>query len=153
MRVCLDNTTRVAYINHKEVQEALLLHWSETNLALSGAHVAGKENVQADFLSQHQLDPGEWSLETSVFHSIVQLLGHANYESDGICLHCQSGPLLQPLERKEVRTGHASANLANELFPLRLLIGHLLQRIEPHQRLRESWWCRIGCGGLGMGIS
>ncbi|XP_030062722.1 MBT domain-containing protein 1 [Microcaecilia unicolor] len=84
VRVLSDNASAVAYINRQGgtrcrllCREAeSLLAWAEIHLtAISASHVAGVDNVQADFLSRHTLDPGEWALSDRAFQLIVQRWG------------------------------------------------------------------------------
>ncbi|XP_041428609.1 uncharacterized protein LOC121397011 [Xenopus laevis] len=82
IRVQCDNATAVAYINRQggtrskgELKEAeKIILWTERNLVQLSA-IPGVSNVQADFLSRHQIDSGEWELHLEVFEDIVQKWG------------------------------------------------------------------------------
>jgi len=80
----LDNTTAVAYINHKggmrsETCNSLakdIWFWAmERNIWLSAAHVPGDLNVIADLKSREFKDNTEWSLNIEMFDTIRKHFG------------------------------------------------------------------------------
>ena len=84
VRLQMDNTTAVSYINHmggtkshhcnalaKEMWE-----WSaERNIELSAAHLPGKDNVQADHESRNFNERTEWKLDERVFKKVKRTFG------------------------------------------------------------------------------
>jgi hypothetical protein len=78
VRVYMDNTTSCAYIQKlggksgtlDELARSIWFWCIERNIHLSAAHVAGKENVEADELSRKHNDDLEWSIKESVFAKI-----------------------------------------------------------------------------------
>ncbi|KAI8480797.1 hypothetical protein Bbelb_414820 [Branchiostoma belcheri] len=72
VRVHSDNSTVVAYLNRLGGTRSLALlnatldlwQWcADRNLSLSAKHIAGRENIRADFCSRHFSVATEWSLE------------------------------------------------------------------------------------------
>lgn len=91
VRVLWDNTSTVAYINSQggtgstsltEISFHPLKKQSNL-LQLGTAHVAGKENLQADFLSRHQTSR-RVVLGGHSIPSVDPVLGHTGFRSDGI---------------------------------------------------------------------
>lgn len=83
IRLRLDNTTAVAYINHMGGSKSLACNeiakemWAwclDRNIWLSAAHVPGTENI-ADSESRRQHDYMEWKLDSNIFKHIVSKLG------------------------------------------------------------------------------
>ncbi|XP_040294193.1 uncharacterized protein LOC121005490 [Bufo bufo] len=79
-----DNATAVAFIQHQGGTRHRLLQnlankifsWAEGNIqSLSAVHLKGVLNIQADYLSRHRLDPGEWMLAPEAFHLITKKWG------------------------------------------------------------------------------
>lgn len=79
-----DNTTTKAHINRQGgtrsrslmLEAETLCHWAESHLlSLTADHIAGTDNVQADWLSRATVDPSEWRLHPSLFAEIVDRLG------------------------------------------------------------------------------
>ncbi|XP_057365008.1 uncharacterized protein LOC130685703 [Daphnia carinata] len=82
IRVFLDNSTAVAYINHcgGSRSQALtnvsaqLTTWCENRgISLEAVHVAGKLNIIADEESRAGPDAGDWKLDPRVFKCIQEL--------------------------------------------------------------------------------
>lgn len=136
----LDNATTVTYITHQEGTGSVhleceitsLLAWVEDNLlTLSVAHVAGKDNVAANFLSQHHLNPGKWTLNTKIFALLVQCWGASIMD----LRVSKNGSFLQQEKGVHVRwPGCVSAALAHRgaavcVFPSWMLIDRMVQRI------------------------
>lgn len=83
VRLMIDNTTAVCYIREmggsKSMQCNKIAHdiweWAmERNIWLSAQHVAGVNNVDADFRSRHFKENHEWMLNPYIFKSIVRSL-------------------------------------------------------------------------------
>ena len=80
IRIQLDNTTAVAYINRQGGRKikcnALareLWRWCyDRRIWLSATHLPGVANVQADYLSRTDHDNTEWRLDPSVFVDITE---------------------------------------------------------------------------------
>ncbi|XP_063770427.1 uncharacterized protein LOC134901984 [Pseudophryne corroboree] len=75
-----NNITAVAHVNcqggtrsRAAMAEATrILRWAENHVsALSAVFIPGVDNLEADFLSRHDLHPGEWGLHPEVFTQIV----------------------------------------------------------------------------------
>ena len=82
IRILLDNTTAISYINHmggthsQICNDVTSLIWSwckDKGIWLSAAHIPGHENFIADYKSRHFQDNKEWSLNFSAFLSLTQL--------------------------------------------------------------------------------
>ncbi|KAM4697915.1 uncharacterized protein WCC33_013536 [Rhinophrynus dorsalis] len=79
-----DNFTAVQYILNQGGTRSYQLNclaikillWAEHNLhALTASFLSGHLNTQADYLSRHQLDPGEWELNPKISQLVVANLG------------------------------------------------------------------------------
>ena len=79
IRIHLDNTTAVCYINKgggtrsKRLTDLaeLLIAWCEhRNIAIIAVHVAGKLNVIADEESRSKWDSSDWKLSSKIFLSL-----------------------------------------------------------------------------------
>ncbi|XP_018105397.1 uncharacterized protein LOC108709773 [Xenopus laevis] len=79
IKIRSDNATAVVYVQRQGgtksarlIEElSTIMSWVEINFrGLVAFYVPGKMNVQADFLSRNALEPGEWSLNLSVFQTI-----------------------------------------------------------------------------------
>ncbi len=84
IRLMIDNTTAVAYINHmggsksKQCNRVArkIWKWAEKRgVWISAAHVPGKKNVLADYYSRKQNDSKEWTITREVFSYITNILG------------------------------------------------------------------------------
>ena len=81
IRLELDNTTAVAYINRQGGTHSAQLctlaidiwQWAKRrNLFLYAVHLPGKLNVDADYLSRHVRESGDWMLPRSTFRIIQE---------------------------------------------------------------------------------
>lgn len=79
-----DNTATVAYINHQGGLKSRSLYtefealWQFViphNITLRASHLAGVDNLLADFLSRHRADPTEWALSRKVARRLFSLWG------------------------------------------------------------------------------
>ena len=84
IQIQLDNVTAVSYINHmggthsvlcNELTKELILWCKTRDIWLSAAHIAGKDNVEADALSRKIKSNTEWMLNASQFDSLCELYG------------------------------------------------------------------------------
>ena len=82
IRILLDNTTAISYINHMDGTHSQIcndvtnLIWSwckDKGIWLSAAHIPGHENYIADYKSRHFQDNKELSLNFSAFLSLTRL--------------------------------------------------------------------------------
>ncbi|KZS20625.1 Uncharacterized protein APZ42_012631 [Daphnia magna] len=82
VRLILDNSTAVAYINHGGGTRSLaltriakeLVAWCEKKeLPVEAVHIAGKLNVEADAESIAEPDASDWKLDEEVFRNIYRL--------------------------------------------------------------------------------
>ncbi len=84
VKLMIDNTTAVAYINHMGGSHSIRCNkvatdmWSwaaPRGIWLTAAHIPGVHNTLADYYSRKQKDSKEWALSTHIFHSLVTLFG------------------------------------------------------------------------------
>ena len=84
IRLMIDNTTAVAYINHMGGSKSWqcnriarkIWKWAEKRgIWISAAHVPGVKNVLADYYSREQNDSKEWSLTEGIFQEITTNFG------------------------------------------------------------------------------
>ena len=50
-------------------------HLIDNNINLTVEHIAGKDNIQADWESRNQKDSSEWKLDPSIFQALCQIWG------------------------------------------------------------------------------
>ena len=84
IRLEIDNTTTVAYLNHQGGTHSRrlctlaiqVLEWAAArHLELEAVHVPGALNHTADYLSRHVEETGDWMLPYHVFTTIQQTFG------------------------------------------------------------------------------
>ena len=84
VRLRLDNTTAVAYINHMGGSKSSrcnglakqMWEWcNQRHIWISAAHLPGKQNTIADFQSRKFNDQTEWMLNKNVFKQLIQIMG------------------------------------------------------------------------------
>ena len=84
LRIELDNTTAVAYINNmggthsvacNAITKTLLLWCKARGIWLSACHIPGKDNTVADSYSRKQSIHTEWSLNVNVFSHLCEIYG------------------------------------------------------------------------------
>ena len=84
IRIMMDNTTAISYLNHMGGTKSRLCHalsrdiwlWAEKRrLWLTAAHIPGKENTAADLYSRKFADSKEWSVSFSIFKVISDYFG------------------------------------------------------------------------------
>ena len=84
VRLRMDNTTAVAYVNRLGGTHSLVLsnlalalwEWAQKNsIMLSAEHYAGHLNTVADWESRHFRDASNWRLDQNVFSSLMQIRG------------------------------------------------------------------------------
>ena len=84
IRLRLDNTTAVAYINHMGGSKSSrcnglakqMWEWcNQRHIWISAAHLPGKQNTIADFQSRKFNDQTEWMLNKNMFKQIIQIMG------------------------------------------------------------------------------
>ena len=84
VRLRLDNTTAVAYINHMGGSKSSrcnglakqMWEWcNQRHIWISAAHLPGKQNTIADFQSRKFNDQTEWMLNKNMFKQLIQIMG------------------------------------------------------------------------------
>ena len=84
VRLRMDNTTAVAYVNRLGGTHSLVLsnlalalwEWAQKNsIMLRAEHYAGHLNTVADWESRHFRDASNWRLDQNVFSSLMQIRG------------------------------------------------------------------------------
>ena len=84
VRLIIDNTTAVAYINHMGGSKSakcnkvarLIWKWAEKHgVWISAAHVPGKKNILADYYSRKQNDAKEWAITKCTFLKVTDIFG------------------------------------------------------------------------------
>lgn len=143
IKIEMDNTTAVAYVNHKggsrtEVCndiEKMMWEWCfERNIWLTATHISGVSNVYADKKSRIFNDQTEWMLNRSVFLRITELLGTPDIDLFASRLNYQLKPFVSWQADPEALTVDAFSiswkpyNLCY-MFPPFSLISHTLQKL------------------------
>ena len=103
VRIFLDNTTAVAYINNMGGTHSLecnhiartIWMWCITqDIWLSAAHLPGKCNTAADKASRIFHDHTEWKLDSNIYVSITQALGAPSIDLFASRLNFQTKPYI-----------------------------------------------------------
>ena len=89
VKLLVDNTTAVAYINHmggvrsilcNKVTKDIWLWCRNRNIWLTAAHIPGASNVEADHESRSFHDETEWKLNSQIFFKIACILGNPSID-------------------------------------------------------------------------
>lgn len=89
IRIFIDNTTAVSYINNMGGSKSVVLNslaikvweWSiARNLWVSAVHIAGKLNIEADEKSRKFNDKHEWKINEQCFNDILELFPKINID-------------------------------------------------------------------------
>lgn len=84
VKILTDNTTAVSYLNKmggiksqkcNDIAKQIWLWAISQDLWLTAAHIAGKDNCQADIQSRKFNDQTEWQLQTDIFKKLCALWG------------------------------------------------------------------------------
>jgi hypothetical protein len=88
--ICIrsDNSSAVSYINNQggsiislsEIAKEIFLWCDKRNIVISAVHIAGKNNVTADYLSRSFSDSTEWKLNEIIFENICKALFHPDID-------------------------------------------------------------------------
>ncbi|XP_029460045.1 uncharacterized protein LOC115092844 isoform X1 [Rhinatrema bivittatum] len=147
VRILSDNATTVAYINSQggtrsrlvAAEADQLLAWAERNLQhIAVSHIAGVDNIQADFLSRQQLDPGEWELSEEAMQLLIRRWGVPRLDLMATRANAKAARFFS-CRREHGAEGVDAlvlswpSNVLLYVFPPWPLVGKVLRRIEPHQ--------------------
>ncbi|KAK6169841.1 hypothetical protein SNE40_020818 [Patella caerulea] len=89
VRIEMDNTTAVAYVNSKggsksplcnSIAREISLWCIEHNITLSASHIPGVSNHSADRESRVFDDKTEWALNKSLFNELSDIFGHPDID-------------------------------------------------------------------------
>lgn len=88
VRLYMDKSVAVTYISKmggniaalNDLTVSICKFCIDRNLWLSANHIAGVENIEADFLSRHKNDDLEWILDRNVFAKIQCLFGKCDID-------------------------------------------------------------------------
>lgn len=77
-----DNSSAVCYINNQggsvisllEIAKEFFLWRDERNIVVSAVHIAGKNNITADYFSRSFSGSTEWKLNENIFENICEAL-------------------------------------------------------------------------------
>jgi hypothetical protein len=148
----LDNTTAIAYINHmggsksEELNQIAyeLWDWCITqNIWVTAAHIPGVHNILADKHSRRFQDEHEWKLNKSVFQQILhnypelnvdlfasrlnhQLATYASWEPDPLCTYIDAFTIDWG-KLKKIQMDQATGILVAPLWPTQTWFTPLLQ--------------------------
>lgn len=74
-KVCLDNTVSVTYITKIGAGGSFWEFCMKKNVWVTASHIAGVENVEADYLSRNFNPDMEWMLHPKIFEEINKITG------------------------------------------------------------------------------
>ena len=165
VHIQLDNTSAVAYINHKGGTHSPQLMKLTSNLwewcldrqiQVLATHLPGVCNIQADHLSRHLTDRCDWKLNPIVFQSILHIWGplemdwFASRLSTQLPLFCSWKP--DPEAWATDAFGQDWTQFRGFANPPWCLVGRCLQQVE-HQEAElvmvtpawfsQPWWPQI----------
>ena len=98
VRLKMDNTSAVAYVNHMGGTRSSLLSskvkelWTwclDRGIVLSAENLLGEQNVAVDLQSRSLTGSAEWKLSSKVFKKVAQRLGPVNVDLFATCLNTQ----------------------------------------------------------------
>ena len=145
IRVFLDNTVSVAYINRmggkitnlNSLTKTIWQFCAEREIWLSACHLPGVENVEADFLSRNRNSDMEWKLHTQVFKSIIDIYGKCDIDLFASGLNYQFKPYASHEPDKNAAVIDALSiqwsNIKAYVFCPFSLLGRVLQKITVDQ--------------------
>ena len=143
IKILVDNTTAVAYINHMggshspSCNEQALDIWNfcrEHSLWLTAAHLPGCLNVLADEKSRVFNDKTEWKLNTTVFNDIINEFGVPDIDLFASRMNYQFKPFVAWLPDPEAKFIDAFtldwANAMFYAFPPFSIVSQVLRKVE-----------------------
>ena len=143
VRLMVDNTTAVAYINHmggsksrkcNRVAQEMWTWAEERGLWLSAAHIPGEDNTLADFYSREQNDSKEWAITAPIFESLQQEFGAPEIDLFASRTNCQTRPYVSWRPDPDCFAVDAfSLSWSQKLiycFPPFSLVGRVIQKIR-----------------------
>ena len=143
VKIYLDNTTAVAYINHMGGSHAEQCNtfaqdiWEfcrQRNLWITAAHLPGHLNVSADAKSRVFDDKTEWKLNTNVFQEIVSTFVVPEIDLFASRLNYQLKPYVAWAPDPEAKYIDAFtldwSNFMFYAFPPFSILGQVLRKIE-----------------------
>ncbi|XP_062571921.1 uncharacterized protein LOC134233885 [Saccostrea cucullata] len=88
VKLYMDNTVAVTYISKmggkiESLNDLTISIWDfcmARNIWLSASHIAGVENIEADYLSRHKNDDLEWMLDRNIFSQIENSFGKCDID-------------------------------------------------------------------------
>jgi predicted lactoylglutathione lyase len=144
LAVKCDNSTAVAYINNlggikseklNDLSKQIWLWCYERNIFLSAFHIAGKENIQADYLSRISKNGTEWSLNKEVFWSLsdtfdLQVDLFASSVNKKLEKYVSWGPDMEALANNAFSFDWSTLDYNIYAFPPFSLIDRILEKIS-----------------------
>lgn len=97
IRIFLDNSTSIAYLNNfggrmrdlHSIAKEIWLWAKDRNLWISAAHVPGVDNSEADELSRNINDDTEWMLNPKYFKRLETVIGNMDIDLFASRINCQ----------------------------------------------------------------
>ena len=142
LRLNIDNTTSVAYVNNQGGRKPALneiarniWNWAqERKLWLSAVHIPGVENVEADRASRSIYDlESEWQLNQEIFQILDERWGPFDMDLFASRLNFQCKRFMawkpDPLASAIDALAHPWSNIKGYAFPPFSLIGRSLQKV------------------------
>lgn len=141
IQVQIDNTTAVAYINNmggthsaqcNDITRELLFWCKQRDIWLSSCHIAGKDNVRADYCSRKCSSHTEWMLDTNIFKSLCIKFGKPSIDMFASRSNAQLPQYISYLPDPQavaVDAFHHKWDKYIYLFPPFILINRVLRKI------------------------
>ena len=165
IRMMIDNTTAVAYVNGMGGRKPLcnkitrkIWDWClERNIWLSAAYLPSEENVVADKMSRISHHNSEWSLNGEIFNRITSIFGkpeidlfasRLNYKCDRY-VAWQPDPFAEAVDAFSLNWGNMGLIY---IFPPFCLMSRVLQKIDLEKAdaiviaplwTTQPWWSKL----------
>ncbi len=146
VRLRMDNTSAIAYINHMGGTRSQSLarsacqlwHWClQRGITVSAEHLPGVQNVAADVESRTMRTSAEWKLHPEVFQAIMQLMGPCRVDLFATRLNTQLNHYISwqpdPFAMETDAFQITWCNMEGYAFPPFAMIGRCLQKIRREQ--------------------
>ena len=144
VRILIDNTTAVAYINGQGGRKFLcnalardIWEWAiSRNIWLSASHIPGRLNVEADRQSRLNHDNKEWKLRPDLFQDLVSLWGTPNIDLFASRLNYQVKPYVSWKRDPEAFAVDAFTipwQSGFYAFPPFSLLGRVLNKVQEEE--------------------
>ncbi|XP_052694156.1 uncharacterized protein LOC128172399 isoform X2 [Crassostrea angulata] len=166
IHICIrsDNSAAVSYINNQggsvlslfEEAKNIWLWCDNKNILISAVHIAGKNNVTADYMSRSFSDSTEWKLNEKVFDELCRIFFYPDMDLFASRLNRQLENYISWFPDPFAFTSDAFSiswsDFKPYIFPPFSLIGRVLQKLEDDQWFDFHRWTDLRVPGYSLRI-